>query len=138
MPPSDKLEHRDGSSGFALLEALVALSVVAVVLVAIGGLVATNVRTTADLGQRLTLIQTARAILADLPDRSRLDSGAALTGERGGNAWRIDVMPFSSNKLVPPNQGAWAPEHIVIQVKSPSGQSLRLDTVRLRPNREAK
>ncbi len=125
-------DPRNDSAGFTLLEALVALLVTAVVLGAIGQLVASNVRMTRDIDQRLTLLQTARAILTGLPDRAQLGS-ESLTGTRADHDWRVDVMPFAGSQAVDPRGvSPWVPETVVIQVRSPGGQVLRLDTVRLR------
>lgn len=125
---------RDDSAGFTLLETLVALLVTAVVLGAIGQLMAVNARTTRDLDQRLSLLQTARAVLGGLPDRQRLSPGS-LTGTRADHDWRIDVMPFAGAAIDPHGISPWEPETVVVQVRSPSGQVLRLDTIRLRRTR---
>jgi general secretion pathway protein I len=60
---STNLKSRRNEAGFTLIEALVALAVVAVSITAIGSVVATNIRGTAALGQRLVLVETTRAIL---------------------------------------------------------------------------
>lgn len=118
------------SPGFTLLEALVALSVTATVLASIAGLVNVNVRSTRWATERLSLIETARAILAGLPDRLDLKT-TVLTGVRADHDWRVDVKPFGSaaDRL---RDSSWAPYAVTIQVRSPGGQVLRLDTVRLR------
>lgn len=113
-----------------MLEALVALTVTATVLASIAGLVNTNVRSTRWATDHLSLIETARAVLAGLPDRSELKT-TVLTGVRADHDWRVDVKPFGSSadrlQDIP-----WAPYVVTIQVRSPGGQVLRLDTVRLR------
>jgi general secretion pathway protein I len=117
-------------AGFTLIEALVALAVVAVSVTAIGSVVATNIRGTRALGERLALVETTRAILADMPDREHLVAGNLL-GEYAGHRWRVDVAPFM-NDLVDPNRpGPWTPHAVVVNVRSPSGRLLRIDTVRL-------
>ncbi len=113
-----------------MLEALVALAVTATVLASIASLVNTNVRSTRWATERLALVETARAILAGLPDRSELKS-TVLTGTRADHDWRVDVKQFGS----PADQlqdSPWVPYAVTIQVRSPGGQMLRLDTVRLR------
>lgn len=130
-----------GSVGFTLIEALVALAVVAVVLAALGSLVAATVRNAHGLDIRLALVETARALEAELPDRALLDVGT-LTGDRSGFLWRVDVLPFPD---VPPAAASpfeadrrpppppWIPLSVMIRVQAPSGQALQLDTIRLRP-----
>jgi general secretion pathway protein I len=126
---------RRRETGFTLIEALVALAVVAVSLTAIGSVVATNVRGTRALGQRLALVETTRAILTDLPDREHLVSGNLL-GEYAGHRWRVDVAPFAADFIDLSRPGPWMPQAVVVNVRSPGGRVLRIDTVRLhRPQR---
>ena len=137
--------RRSSEAGFTLIEALVALAVLAVSLTAIGSVVAANVRGTRSLGERLALVETTRAILTDLPDREQIVSGR-LSGEFGAHRWRVDVLPFSADFIAPslldpnfPDPGfidanrpaPWTPQIIAVSVRSPSGRVLRVDTVRL-------
>jgi general secretion pathway protein I len=114
-----------------LVEALVALAVVAVSLTAIGSLVATNMRGTWALDRRLALVETTRAIVTGLPDRAQLVPGN-LSGEYGDHRWRVDVAPFVADFIDPRRPTPWVPEAVVVRVQSPSGRVLRIDTVRLR------
>lgn len=125
-------EHNGHRSdrGFTMIEALVALVVVAISLTAIGSLVAANVRGSVAVDQRLSLVETARAILTGLPDRRELTLGNS-TGELAGNRWRIDVLPFSADFVDPSRTTPWVPRAVVLRVESPNGEILRVDTVRL-------
>jgi general secretion pathway protein I len=131
LSPSTKLQSRDTSAGFTLIEVLVALAVLAVSLTAIGSLVATNIRATRALDQRLALSTTARAILTGLPDREEL-AVSNLSGEIARHDWRLDVLPFVADFVDPRRATPWVPQAVVLRVQSPTGQVLRLDTVRLR------
>ena len=130
MSRSTNLKSRCDEAGFTLIEALVALAVVAVSITAIGSVVATNIRGTAALSQRLALVQTTRAILTDLPDREQLVSGS-LRGEFANHRWQVDVLPFAADFIDPRRPGPWMPQTVVVNVRSPSGRVLRIDTVRL-------
>ena len=110
---------------------VVALAVLAVSLTAIGSLVASNIRATRALDQRLALATTARAILAGLPDREQLTLGDS-SGDIAGHRWRLDLLPFVADFVDPRQPTPWVPQAVVLRVQSPSGQILRLDTVRLR------
>jgi general secretion pathway protein I len=125
-----------GTAGFTLLEVLVALAVVAASLAAIGALVAANVRGTRALDQRLALMETARAVLAGLPPRDALVPGS-LTGEIAGHRWRVDVSPLAIPAADPRRPPPWLPQAVTVRVEAPSGQVVRLDTVRLRRNEGA-
>jgi general secretion pathway protein I len=131
LSPSTKLQSRDTSAGFTLIEVLVALAVLAVSLAAIGSLVATNIRATRALDQRLALSATARAILTGLPDREQLAVSNS-SGEIARHRWRLDVLPFVADFVDPRRATPWEPQAVVLRVQSPTGQVLRLDTVRLR------
>jgi len=129
-PPAD-LDAPGNNAGFTLIEALVALAVIAVSLAVIGSVVAANVRGTITVAQRISLLETARSLLTALPDRGDLTPGNT-SGEMGGNRWRIDVLPFAADFVDPTQPTKWIPLDVVIRVKAPSGEMLRLDTVRLR------
>ena len=131
MSPSTKLQSRATSAGFTLIEVLVALAVLAVSLTAIGSLVATNIRATRALDQRLALVATTRAILTGLPDREELAVSNS-AGEIAGHRWRLDLLPFVADFVDPRRATAWVPQAVVLRVQSPAGQVLRVDTVRLR------
>jgi general secretion pathway protein I len=120
-------------AGFTLIESLVALAIVAVALTAIGMLIAANIRVTRSLEQRLQLIETARSILSALPDRDQLTMGDT-RGDIAGQRWRLDVMPFTGNFVDQGGASPWIPQAVVLRVEAPTGEILRVDTVRLRRN----
>ena len=128
-PPADP-EAPGIKAGFTLVEALVALAVIAISLAIIGSVVAANVRGTIAVDQRLSLLETARSVLTALPDRADLTPGDT-SGEMGGNRWRMDVEPFAASFVDPSQRTPWVPLDVVIRVEAPGGQMLRLDTVRL-------
>jgi len=130
-----RFERRRGSAGFTIIEALVALAVVAASLAAIGALVATSARGARKIEAHLALVETARAVMAGLPKRDELALGS-LSGDLAGHRWRVDVLPFAAGSADPAAAVAWLPQAVVITVRSPSGGMLRLDTVRLRRGAE--
>jgi len=128
---STDLECRRGEAGFTLIEALVALAVVAVSLAAIGTLFAANIRSTRALENRLTMAETARTVMTALPDRAQLALDG-LSGDIGGHRWRFDVLPFVANFVDLRRPTPWTPQTVVVRVQAPSGPVMRIDTVRLR------
>jgi general secretion pathway protein I len=121
-------------AGFTIIEVLVALAIVTASLGAIGSVIATTMRTSRSLEQRVALLQTARAVETGLPRRGQL-AREHVDGEIDGHRWRIDTSPFTVDG--PARDAAWVPQRLVIRVQSPSGAVLELNTVRLsrRPSR---
>ena len=126
-PPS--IDRRD--AGFTIIEVLIALALVAVSILAIGSVMATNIRGVRTLEQHVTLMQTARSIMAaELPADARLGFGAT-SGELNGYQWRIAVGPMGEEWSVDRPDAPWIPALVRIQVRSPSGAVSELKTVRL-------
>ena len=117
------------TAGFSLIEALVALAIVAAALASTGALIATTVRGARSIERHLAQLETARAIAAALPDRDQLAPGN-LSGEAAGHRWRVDVAPFNVTGLRV-REPTWEPQAVVVTVQSPSGGSFQLNTVRL-------
>ncbi len=121
----------DGTAGFTLIEALIALAILAAVLSSIGAVIATSVKGTRAIDQRLALTGTAETLLSELPARNLLQPGRQ-SGELAGHAWRIDVSPFN----VPAVDGAKArfvPLAVNLRLQAPGGGALQVTTVRLVP-----
>lgn len=136
MCRSSHADERGRTAGFTIIEALVALAVIAVALGAIAAVIAANVRGTEVVEARLSLIGAARAVLTALPDRDRLTPGQ-LRGAFGAERWRIDVLPFAADFVDPARPTPWLPQTIVLRLQAPSGEIIRVDTVRLRRNEGA-
>jgi general secretion pathway protein I len=128
---SVELDTRRRDGGFTMIEALVALALVAVGLTAIGMLISANVRATRSFEQRMALIETTRSLLSALPDRTALSQGAT-RGDAADQSWRLDVIPFVADFVDPSVPSPWVPQAIVLRVQAPTGEILRVDTVRLR------
>jgi general secretion pathway protein I len=123
----------DGTAGFTLIEALVALAIIAAVLGSIGTVIATTVKGTHKIDQRLALSGTAESLLAALPARTLLKPGRQ-SGELAGHRWRIDVsrmnVPVTGEA---PQTGRFVPLAITMRLQAPGGPMTQITTVRLVP-----
>jgi general secretion pathway protein I len=118
------------TAGFTLIEALVALAVVAASLSSIGALIATTIGGTRSIERHLTELEAARTIETALPAREQLVPGS-FSGETAGHRWRVDVSPFNAINLAA-RKPTWEPQTVVVTVQSPSGGVLQINTIRLR------
>jgi general secretion pathway protein I len=123
----------EGTAGFTLIEALVALAIVAAVLASIGAVIATTVKGTRSIDQRVTLAGAAGTMLAALPARNLLKSGRQ-SGETAGHRWRIDVFPMQiPDASDAPQTRRFVPVTINMRVQAPGGPLMQITTVRLVP-----
>jgi general secretion pathway protein I len=116
-------------AGFTIVEVLVALAVVAVSIVAIGSVMSTNIRGVKALEDHVALMQSAQAVLATAT-RTELVPGT-LSGKTGDFRWRVDIGPVGGDWLAKDANAPWIPELVKIKVRSPSGATVDLETVRL-------
>ena len=121
-------------AGFTLIEVLVALAIVAAVLSSIGAVIATSVKGTRSIDQRLALTGAAETLLAELPARNLLKTGRQ-SGELAGHRWRIDVsaMNISAANDEAPQNPRFVPLAVTMRLQAPNGPAIQLTTVRLVP-----
>jgi general secretion pathway protein I len=126
---SPSTEPRD--AGFTILEVLVALALVAVVIVAIGSVMAGNARGVRVLERHVALMQATRAAMATaIPPRDQLQQGTS-SGQTDGYRWTVDISPLGGDWTVPNSDVAWVPELVRVRVRSSSGAVSDIRTVRL-------
>ncbi len=128
FPPTLRPNSRSG--GFTLVETLVALTVMVIVLSAIGGLSASSLRTGRYVERHVAEMENVQQILAGLPGRDQL-ADRSQSGELAGYRWRLDARPFNAAFLPARAQTPWTPETIVLTVQGPSGAPLSFDMIRL-------
>ena len=118
-------------AGFTIIEALIALVVVAVSIVAIGSVMSTNARGVRALESHVALLQSAQTVFTtSIPPRQELAPGT-LSGQLRDYRWQVDIGPVGSDWVVEGADVAWIPELVKIRVRSPSGATFDLETVRL-------
>ena len=118
------------SSGFTLVEVLVALAVMASTLAAIGSLMNATLRSGVHLERHFAEVETAQQIIAGLPGPDELRDGSS-SGEMAGHVWRLDATPYRANLAHPSTPADWIPERIVLTVRGPNDALLKLDMIRL-------
>ena len=129
--PTDRTGQQRGDSGFTIIEALIALAIVAVSIAAIGSVMSTNVRGVQSLEKHVALMQTAQMVMATaIPQRAKLAPGV-LSGQLRDYRWQVDVGPLSGGWVVPDADVAWVPELVKVRVRAPGGGAIDLETVRL-------
>lgn len=118
-------------AGFTILEVLVALAIVAASIVAIGKVMATNTHGVRKLEEHVALMQTAQTVLATaIPPRKDLAEGR-LSGELRNYRWQVDIGPVGEDSIAGNAEVPWIPELVKVRVRSPSGATVELATVRL-------
>jgi len=118
-------------AGFTIIEALIALVVVAVSIVAIGSVMSTNARGVRALESHVALLQSAQTVFVTaIPPRKELAPGT-LSGQLRDFRWQVDIGPVGSDWVVEGADVAWIPELVKVRVRSPSGATVDLETVRL-------
>ena len=121
----------DGEAGFTIIEVLIALALVAVSVVAIGSLMATNARGVRSMEQHVALTQATRMVMtAAIPSRAELRPGA-ISGQTDDYRWSIDVTPLGGGWTVKDADVPWVPELVRVRVRSPTGAVSDIRTVRL-------
>jgi len=119
---------KQGQRGFTLIEALVTLTLVTIMLTAIGRLIAATTTGTRTLEGHVALVETARLVLTAIPQRRELGA-EDLSGEISGHRWQVRQSPIADDPAV---QGSmWIPQNLAVRVQSPSGAIFTLETVRL-------
>jgi general secretion pathway protein I len=113
-------------SGFTLIEVLIALAILAWVLAAIAPVIATTVRGSRDIQDRLAISGIAETLLSGLNNRAVLKIGRTI-GESGGHRWSVDVAPLPDRGAE--NRSNWTPCAVTIQVRAAGGSTIRLTTV---------
>jgi len=117
------------TKAFTLLEALAALAILTAGLAAIGALAHGTLRATLHAEQHLAQVSAVRRIIAGLPGRNALPFGRS-TGVLDGNRWRVDSTLVAVTGAA--GDTGWTPQGIVLLVRSPSGSTMEIDTIRLR------
>lgn len=121
----------DGAAGFTLIEALVALAIIAIVLGTIGSVIAVTTTGTRSIDQHLALAGTAETLLADLPARGLLKPGRQ-SGQLAGSRWRVDIAPMNVAGGNPATD-RFVPLAVNLRLQRADGSAIQVTTVKLVP-----
>jgi len=113
-----------------MIEALVALVLVAISVSAIGSLMFGSNRGTRAIEDHMAIEENARLLSTSFPNRNDLVPGNS-SGEILGHRWSLDIEPFSGGGPAHVADSVWVPETLTVKVRAPSGATLSLETVRL-------
>ena len=130
MSPVPTDEWHLDRAGFTLIEVLATIAFIAVSLGAIGSLFATSTRGVRSIEQHLSLVETFRLVLANLPARDKIDAGR-LTGETLSHRWQIDFAPYRGGGLANLPDSPFIPQSVFVRVQSPSGATFNAEMIRL-------
>lgn len=112
-----------------MIEAVVALAVVATVLASIGSLIAVARTGTRTLEQRVALSEALRQVLVTAPSAEQL-AGSEQSGLGPGFTWRIAADPLIDQDATG-STSIWIPQRVVVQVRAPSGAASSVETIQL-------
>jgi general secretion pathway protein I len=118
-------------AGFTVIEALVALAVLASTLGAVAQLTAFTHKLGLTLEKRLALEETAKQVLTDFSAHRTLENGVQLRGTKDDQTWRLSTKEYPQPFVDHQARTAWIPEDIVIDVRQSTGEQIRVETVRL-------
>jgi general secretion pathway protein I len=121
----------DGAAGFTLIEALVALAIIAIVLGTIGSVIAVTTKGTRSIDQHVALASTAQTLLADLPARGLLKPGRQ-SGQLAGSRWRVDIAPMNVAGGDPATD-RFVPLAVNLRLQRADGSAIQVTTVKLVP-----
>jgi len=127
---SHSTEHDIDNAGFTLIEVLVALAIVGITLSSIGALMASAARGNRSIEQHLSILETARSVMAALPERNQLGPGT-ISGEIAHRRWRLDVFRYAGADASSHTEATWVPQFVVVSIRSAKGIALELRTIRL-------
>lgn len=124
-------DARAGASGFTLIEALVALALLAAGLAAIGRLGYGALAAARRAENRLELTSATRAALTALPNRRASRDGTA-SGQIFADRWRLAAATFRDVPAGGPVDSGWIPQALELSVSDGKGGSVAIQTIRMR------
>ena len=117
------------SAGFTLLEALIAITILALSLSALLSLYSTGLRGIAAIDGNMRARLLAQSVMAEMSHDRALRPGR-VQGRSDQFTWTLTVAPYEVPE--PGRQpGPWALHHLAVTVSWPHGRQIELQTLRM-------
>jgi general secretion pathway protein I len=117
------------SAGFTLLEALIAITILAVSLSALLSLYSTGLRGVSAIDGNMRARLLAQSVMAEMSHDRALRPGQS-QGRSEEFTWTLTVAPYeepAAGQL----QGPWTLHHLVVTVSWPRGRRIEMQTLRM-------
>jgi general secretion pathway protein I len=118
-----------GKAGFTLLEALIAITVLALSLSALLSLYSTGLRGVAAIDGNMRARLLAQSVMAEM-SHERASRPGKVQGRSDQFTWTLTVAPYDE-----PERGQqrspWTLHHLVVTVSWPHGRQIELQTLRM-------
>jgi general secretion pathway protein I len=132
--PSASHTGARGSAGFTLLEALIAIVILALSLSALMQLYGTGLRGVARIDEHLRARLLAQSVMAELSHDRRLRPGSR-QGRLDQFVWTLSVTRFDDGAPASQQPGPWALHRLALTVSWPQGRRIELQTLRMLQSR---
>jgi general secretion pathway protein I len=123
-----------GSAGFTLLEALIAIVILALSLSALMQLYGTGLRGVAKIDEHLRARLLAQSVMAELSHDRRLRPGSR-QGRLDQFVWTLSVTRFDDGEPAPQQPGPWTLHRLALTVSWSQGRRIELQTWRMLQSR---
>ena len=128
--PSKQRPRAGQSAGFTLLEALIAIVILAMSLGALLQLYSTGLRGVGSIDDHLRARLLAQSVMAEMSYDRRLRPGK-LQGRFDQFAWTLSITPFDDGQPAPQQVNPWTLHRLALTVTWSQGRRIELQTLRM-------
>src|SRR5262245_39530224 len=132
--PSASRSDASGAAGFTLLEALIAIVILALSLSALLQAYGTGLRGVAKIDDHLRARLLAQSVMAELSHDRRLRPGS-VQGRQDKFVWTLSVTRFDDGETPAQQPNPWTLHRLALTVSWPEGRRIELQTLRMLQSR---